>query len=217
MLMRPPGVYPPQGDTWLLLQALRGARLPAKARVLDLGTGTGAVAVAAALRAEAEVTAIDVSRRAVLTARINAWLSGNRIRVLRGDLFGPVEGERFGVILANPPYVPSPADTAPTHGRERAWNAGAHGRLVLDRICAMAPKMLAWDGTLLIVHSSLCGERASLDDLRRGGLAAEVVARRWEPFGPVMRSRARWLEEQGLIRRGQREEELVVIRADRVR
>jgi release factor glutamine methyltransferase len=215
--MRPPGVYPPQSDTWLLLRALHSARLPANARVLDLGTGTGAVAVAAALRAEAEVTAIDVSWRAVLTARINAWLSGNRIRVLRGDLFAPVAGERFEVILANPPYVPSPERTVPARGKERAWNAGTHGRLLLDRICALAPRMLARDGTLLIVHSALCGERATLDDLRRGGLAAKVVARQRAPFGPVMHARASWLEEQGLIRRGQRDEELVVIRADRIR
>jgi len=214
LLMRPPGVYRPQGDTKLLLQALRTVDLPTGARVLDMGTGTGAIALAAALRGAAKVTAVDVSWRAVLAARANARLLGRRIRVLRGDLFAPVAGERFDVILANPPYVPSP-EVRPT-GRGRAWDAGAKGRLLLDRICERAADMLSPGGTLLMVHSDLCDEHLTLDQLREAGLRAEVVLRRAEPFGPVMRGRAGWLERQSLIRPGQQEEGLVVIRADRI-
>jgi release factor glutamine methyltransferase len=67
---------------------------------------------------------------------------------------------------------------------------------------------------VLIVHSEVCGIETTLDKLRRGGLKAAVVARRREPFGPVMRQRISLLERQGLIRPGQRHEDLVVIRAD---
>jgi release factor glutamine methyltransferase len=67
---------------------------------------------------------------------------------------------------------------------------------------------------LLIVHSEVCGINTTLDALRRGGLKAAVVARRMEPFGPVMRQRIPLLEREGLIRPRQRHEELVVIRAD---
>jgi release factor glutamine methyltransferase len=51
--------------------------------------------------------------------------------------------------------------------------------------------------------------------LRAAGFSSEVVARAVQPFGPVMRPRARWFEERGLIAPGQREEELVVIRGVR--
>lgn len=217
VLMRPPGVYPPQSDTWLLGEALRWVGVPSGARILELGTGTGAVALAAAaLGGGVRVTAVDVSRRAVLAARLNARLRGTRLRVLRGDLFAPVAGELFDLILANPPYVPS-RGRPPRHGRARSWDAGRRGRAVLDRICRRAPAVLAPGGTMLLVHSDLCGADTTLAQLREVGLEAAVVARRREPFGPVLRSRAAWLAEQGLIEPGRRAEELVVIRARRPR
>jgi release factor glutamine methyltransferase len=212
--MRPPGVYRPQGDTWLLAEALRSVTVPSGARILEIGTGTGALAVDAALRESAQVTAIDVSRRAVLAARLNARLNGARIRVLHGDLFAPVEGELFDVILANPPYVPGNG-RPPSSGPARAWEGGPEGRAILDQICRQAPAMLAPGATMLLVQSALSGVRPTLDALRSAGLETVVAARQREPFGPVMQSRVGWLEAQGLIRRGQRDEELVVIRAER--
>ena len=182
--------------------------------MLDVGTGTGAVALAAARRGAAKVTAVDVSARAVLAARANAMMRGLRLRVLRGDLFRPVAGEVFDVILANPPYVVGERGRGlPRRGKDRAWEGGPEGRLILDQICAQAPAHLAPGGTLLIVQSALSGVEASLRALRRSGLRASVVARRSEPFGPVMLARAASLEARGLIQPGQRTEELVVIRA----
>ncbi|MFI6290399.1 HemK2/MTQ2 family protein methyltransferase [Nonomuraea sp. NPDC050790] len=216
-LLRLPGVYRPQGDTRMLAQALGRLALPPGGRILDLGTGTGALAVIAARGPEAEVTAIDLSLRAVLSARFNAVLRGLRLRVIRGNLFAPVDGERFDLILANPPYVPGIEAQPAPHSASRAWNAGADGRRLLDRICRHASAHLTSGGTLLLVQSSLSGVRESLYRLRCEGLAAEVVARQLEPFGPVMRGRAKLLEAHGLISPGQRHEELVVIRADRTR
>lgn len=214
MLLRPPGVYRPQSDTRLLAEALRGVGVPPGARVLDLGTGTGAVAMAAA-RHGCEVVAVDVSARAVLATRLNARVRRLPIRVLRGDLFAPVPGEVFDVILANPPYVPG-ADPAVARGRARAWEAGPGGRVLLDRICRAAPHHLTQSGTLLLVHSALNGVAATLAALRRSGLRPSVAARHREPFGPVMRGRAASLAARGLLRPGQEHEELVVVRADRV-
>ena len=68
----PPGVFRPLSDTWMLADALRVATLPPRASVLDLCTGSGVLAVAAARRGAREVTAVDVSRRAVLAVRLNA-------------------------------------------------------------------------------------------------------------------------------------------------
>ncbi|MDL4814361.1 HemK2/MTQ2 family protein methyltransferase [Actinomadura opuntiae] len=216
VLLRPPGVYRPQGDTRLLADVLRGLPGTPGARVLELGTGTGAVAMAAARAGAAHVVAVDVSARAVLAARLNARLRGLRVRAVRGDLFGPVAGERFDLIIANPPYVCGTTDPAQARGRARAWEAGPDGRALLNRICTEAPDHLAPGGTLLVLHSALNGVAATIDLLERAGMRASVAARREEPFGPVMLGRAAELESRGLLHAGQRHEELVVIRADLV-
>ncbi|MDN3293263.1 methyltransferase [Streptomyces ficellus] len=215
-LLRPRGVYAPQEDTELLAEAVRselcGVRRRTRPDVLDVGTGTGALAVLAAQCGAARVTAVDVSWRAVLAARLNARRLGLPITVHHGDLTTPVKGRRFDLILSNPPYVVSPGRA---RGADRSWNAGADGRQVLDRLCADAPGLLRDDGVLLLVQSSLCGVEPTLDRLEEGGLSARVELRSTIPFGPVMARHAEWLEQRGLIAPGQRKEDLVVIRAQR--
>src|SRR4051812_10040978 len=159
----------------MLVEALREQTLPPRASVLDLCTGSGVLAIAAALRGAREVTAVDLSRRAILTARLNGRLNGVRIRACRGDLFAAVGAARYGAIVSNPPYVPG--DPPPRSGIARAWEAGDDGRALLDRICAQAPAHLRPGGFILLVHSAVCGTEATLGALRAGGLDAEVVAR----------------------------------------
>ncbi|GHG50854.1 HemK2/MTQ2 family protein methyltransferase [Streptomyces griseocarneus] len=211
----PPGVYPPQEDTWLLEAALRRERLPPGARVLDVGTGTGALALAAARQGAGQVTAVDISVRAVLTARVNGLLARRRIRAVRGDLLGPVAGQRFDLVLANPPYVPTPATGRPPRAADRPRDAGEDGRSVLDPLCARVPALLEPAGVLLIVHSALSGVARTLALLADGGLEARITDRRFVPLGPVVRARADWLRSRGLLAPGQDKEELVVIRARR--
>lgn len=212
LLLRPPTVYPPQGDTWLLAGTLRAEILQGKTRVLDLCTGSGALAVAAARFGASEVTAVDVSHRAVLATWLNTRCRGLNVRVRVGDLLSSVSGERFDVILSNPPYLPAAGDQLPARGAARCWDAGVDGRAVLDRICVEAPPMLAPGGVLLLVFSTVCGEDSILQLLRANGLDAAVVARTSQPFGPVMNARAQMLEARGFIDTGQRFEQLVVVR-----
>ncbi|MGW4568966.1 HemK2/MTQ2 family protein methyltransferase [Streptomyces sp. NPDC004561] len=210
-----PGVYAPQDDTALLAEALREEAPVPRARVLDVGTGSGALALAAARRG-AEVTAVDVSRRAVWTTRLNAWLTRLPVRIRRGNLFGPVHDRTYDMILANPPYVPAPHAGNGPRGRSRAWDAGHDGRLLLDRICRGAPGLLRSGGVLLVVQSALSGPERTLELLRGAGLKASVVRRRRIAFGPVLRSRQEWLRRRGLLDPSDDREELVVIRAERV-
>jgi release factor glutamine methyltransferase len=212
-LTRLPGVYAPQHDTWLLARALAVAGIRPGADVLDIGCGTGALSIAAARTRPRSITAVDVSRRAVLTAWANTFVRGVPARVARGDAFELVAGRTFDLVLANPPYVPGVAGRP--RGRHRAWDAGLDGREMLDRLCANAPLLLAPGGALLVVHSGLCDEDKTVRQLRGGGLKAAVVARGEAPFGPVMRARAEHLRELELIEPGQQVEELVVIRGDR--
>lgn len=189
--------------------------VPQGAAVLDVFTGSGVLAVAAAGAGAASVTAVDISRRAVACARINGRLNGVKLRALRGDLFAPVAGERFDAIVANPPYLPGegPADDA--RGGARAWEGGTDGRALLDRLCVEAHEHLHPRGVLLVVQSSVSGLEPTVTRLAGTGLEHEVVERRHGPLGPLLAARAPALEARGLLRPGQREEELVVIRARR--
>jgi release factor glutamine methyltransferase len=208
-----PGVFQPRSDTWLLAEALRQRRPGPESRVLDLCTGSGALAVAAARAGAGDVVAVDVSRRAVLTARCNALLNGVRIRAVRGDLFDAVGNERFDLIVSNPPYLPAEADAPPTRGMRRAWDAGRDGRALLDRVCAGAADHLRPGGTILLVHSSVCGEERTLHMLRDHGLQAGVLVRRRGPLGPLLAARAPELENRGLLAPGERTEDVLVVAA----
>jgi release factor glutamine methyltransferase len=202
-----PGVFRPRSDTWLLADAAQ--REPA-ADVLELCAGPALAGITAARAHGARVTTVDVSRRAAFSAALNGRLNGVRVRALRGDLFEPVRGERFDLIIANPPYLPGAEP--PRSGAARAWEAGEDGRVVLDRICAEAPAHLAPDGVLLIVHSEVCDPEATLRRLRAGGLTAEVAKRQHGQLGPLLRARRDTLEMRGLLRPGQATEDVLVLR-----
>jgi release factor glutamine methyltransferase len=74
--------------------------------IVDVGTGSGAIAVALAHKLpQASITATDISSRALALAEENAKRNGVAVRFLAGDLLAPVEGERFEIIVSNPPYV----------------------------------------------------------------------------------------------------------------
>ncbi|MFD6916002.1 HemK2/MTQ2 family protein methyltransferase [Streptomyces virginiae] len=207
-----PGVYRPQADTWFLAEALARESLGPRTEMLEIGTGTGVLALLGASRG-AQVTAVDVSWPAVVTARLNALRRRLPLRLAHGDFAARTAGRSFDLIIANPPYVPAAATRLPSHGPERAWDAGPDGRAVIDRICASAATRLKPGGVLLMVHSGMCGARTTIDRLHRAGLAAEVTASVLVPWGPVLRSRRAWLERQGLAADAQEWEELVTIRA----
>jgi release factor glutamine methyltransferase len=204
-----PGVFSPISDSWQLAAVLCDAYSLAGADVLDLCTGSGVLAVTAATHA-ASVTAVDVSRRAVLTTRFNALLNGVRVRALHGDLFEPVHGERFDIVVSNPPYVPSPDPHVPTRGASRAWAAGENGRLVLDRICDDVHRHLRPGGVFLVVHSSLIDENATTRRLAASGMHdAGVVERVRGGLGPLMKEQQR----RGTVPSDIDIEDVVVIRA----
>jgi len=192
----------------MLADQLRRERLGPGVSVLDLCTGSGHLAVVAAL-AGASAVGIDISRRAMLSVHLNALLNGVRVTALRGDLFAPVAGRRFDVIVSNPPYLPHPDEQLPERGLARAIDAGPRGRAFLDRICAQVGEHLTPGGVLLLVHSSVCGERETLEALSASGLQAEVVYRHRGALGPILQSRVDWLRAEGLLLPDDQEDVLI--------
>ena len=149
-----PAVLIPREETELLVDVALDA--PAR-RILDLGTGSGCLAIAVAKqRPQAEMTAVDASEAALEVARENALRHGVSVRFLQGDWFAPVAGERFDLILANPPYV-AEGDAHLTQGDVRfeprsALAAGADGLDDIRRIVAGAAGHLVPDGRLYFEH-----------------------------------------------------------------
>lgn len=219
-VIAPEGVYTPQEDSQLLIDIMEKTGLAVGRSAVDLCTGSGVVAVNAALQGASSVTAFDICPKAVRCARGNALSTGVEVDVHLGSWARAVEFAPFDLVTCNPPYVPHApeADREPvpsTVGPARAWDAGYDGRLVLDPLCEAVPDLLADGGSLLLVQSEFADPRRTLAALSSAGLDAEVIAWQWIPFGPVLNARAEWLEETGRLDPGRREEELLVIRADK--
>lgn len=158
-----PAVLIPRPETELLVE--RGlALLPAaEGRVADLGTGSGAVALAlASERPGWRLIATDVSEQALAVARANAASLGlPSVEFRHGDWYQPLAGERFDLIVSNPPYVAAddPAMAAPALSYEprAALTPGLDALASLRNIVRGAPAHLARAGWLLLEHGATQG------------------------------------------------------------
>lgn len=141
---------------------------------LDLGTGCGILAVFVALRGF-RVTAVDIEPTAVECARQNAILNHveDRVHVLKGDLFGPVAGESFDVILFNLPFFRGTAETA----FERAWQSPD----IFERCADGLLHALKPGGSAFFVLSSHGDASGMLAALRHAGISVERLT--WRHFG----------------------------------
>ena len=148
----------------LLVEAI-AAQVPPGARVLDVGTGTGVAAIHAAL-AGAQVTAVDINAEAIRCARINLLLNHveDRIDLRSGDLFAPVGGERFDVVVCNPPFFQG----TPASRRDAAWRSEDF----LSRFGAGLDTAVEAGGYALVVFSNHADERALLEGLPAGWQSA---------------------------------------------
>lgn len=154
-------VLVPRPDTETVIEVavkLRGDKAAA-CRVLDLCTGSGAIAIALAKELPAAtILATDISPQACAIARKNAERNqvADRVEVREGDLFAPVAGDTFDLIVANPPYIATAViDTLAAEVRHEprlALDGGADGLVFYDRICGAALAQLAPGGTLIVEH-----------------------------------------------------------------
>jgi release factor glutamine methyltransferase len=153
-------------------------------RALDLCTGSGCVAIAfARSRPTWSVAAVDVSPEALAVASDNAHRTGaiRNVRLLEGSLFAPVQGERFDLITANPPYIPSaelselPIDVRGFEP-QLALDGGPDGLDLVRDIAARAPQHLTPGGLLALEICADQGPRAT-EILRQHGYVEVELAR----------------------------------------
>ncbi|MCP1643019.1 release factor glutamine methyltransferase [Pseudomonas citronellolis] len=172
----------PRPDTELLVETALQLVPASPARVLDLGTGTGAIALALACeRLSWQVSGVDRIPEAVALAERNR----ERLRLAnvgfrQSHWFSALEGERFALIVGNPPYIPG-SDPHLQQGDVRfepksALVAGHDGLDDIRLIVAQAPRFLEPGGWLLLEHGY--DQAAAVRDLLLGNGFSEVESRR---------------------------------------
>ncbi|MCI0517728.1 MAG: peptide chain release factor N(5)-glutamine methyltransferase [Woeseiaceae bacterium] len=172
-LMVSPATLVPRPETELLVErALMLIGRKAAMRILDLGTGSGAIALAIAReRPLCEVVATDLSEDALAIARQNArQLDVPNVAFACGDWVDPVKGQRFDLIVSNPPYVAEADETLALlrHEPRSALCAGNDGLDAIRRIAQTAGEVLADDGRLLLEHGSMQREAVAAELQRTG-------------------------------------------------
>jgi len=154
-----PAVLIPRPDTeTLLVDALDRLKDIAAPRVLDLCTGSGCVAITLAVNSpHAIVDAVELSPEAAEVARRNTDRRGvgDRVRIIEGDLFAPLnDAEPYDLIVSNPPYISTEeietlsADVQ--HEPKLALDGGPDGLDIVRRIIADAPPFLKPGAALLL-------------------------------------------------------------------
>jgi release factor glutamine methyltransferase len=188
-----PGVLVPRPETEILvdeaLKRLLCASLPSadgRPDILDIGTGSGNIAIALAAFLPQErrgrILAVDISDTCLCVARANARRCGvaDRIRFIKSDLFSALGGERFDVIVSNPPYVSLReyrhlAQDVRREPRE-ALVAPGNGLYFYRRIARDAVKFLKPGGMLFLeIGDTQDKEIAKIFDRRLGWSAVEFI------------------------------------------
>lgn len=161
-----PAVLVPRPETETLVeQALTLMPADGPCSVLDLGTGSGAIALSLAHeRPHWSITGVDLSPAALEVARHNSQTLGlAQIRWRQGNWFDAVAGERFQLIVSNPPYIAAadPALASLSAEPAMALSAGPTGFEALHAIIAAAPHHLHPRGVLVLEHGMTQAEEVA--------------------------------------------------------
>jgi release factor glutamine methyltransferase len=178
-----PAVLIPRPETELLVDLALERDFTA---VADLGTGSGALALAIKRqRPKARVVAVEASAAALEVARRNCVRFGLDIELRHGQWFAPLAGERFDLIVSNPPYVAA-GDPQLAALRFEPWKAlvaGVDGLDALREIARGAPGHLNPGGWLLVEHG--IGQDAAVCELL-GAAGLDCVAS-WPDLAGIAR------------------------------
>jgi release factor glutamine methyltransferase len=166
-------VYQPAEDSGLLAEA---AVEVAHGRVLEVGTGSGWVAAEIAAERGLDVVGSDLNPHAARQA-------GERgVEAVVADLCAPFRDDAFDTVCFNPPYLPTDPDNEWGDWMERALSGGESGRELIEPFLADVGRVLAPDGVVLLLVSSLTGYDEVLALIDEAGFASEAVVEESFPF-----------------------------------
>jgi release factor glutamine methyltransferase len=167
----------PSEYTAALIQALRArADCVRGAAALEIGSGSGVVLATLGKLGAASLCGIDIEEDAVASGMLLlAELGhGGMTELYLGDMWLPVTGRRFDMIVANLPHFPMPHSDVP--GRLPTWSAGgSDGRALLDPFLEGLTDHLVADGRALITHNAFVGLDRTREVLRRHGLELRIA------------------------------------------
>lgn len=179
-----PATLIPRPDTEILVEAVL-ARLPvdSKPAILDLGTGSGAIIISLLAKLPTgRGVGVDISRPALAVAGENAQTLGvaERLQLKAGNLFVPVAGQQFDVIVSNPPYIPdgTVATLAPEVQREprQALAGGQDGLDFYREIISQGARFLRTGGLLAFeIGIGQAAQIIAIADQTNSGLQAVTV------------------------------------------
>ncbi len=168
-------LFQPSECTAALLRQLRLDE-PCRGRVLEMGPGSGVILAALAAAGASELVGVDIEAEAVRRTRALLRCAGAvRFRVLHGDLWEAVAGERFDLVVFNPPQLPVQTEFA-GGPRLRSWSqGGSEGREVLDRFVDGLASHLAPGARALVTHGSFLALDETMRRLAARALRGRVL------------------------------------------
>jgi methylase of polypeptide subunit release factors len=167
----------PSEYTAALIQVLKARPdLARGSTTLEIGSGSGVVLAALAALGASSLCGIDIEEDAVASGMLLlAELGhGETAELYVGDMWLPVAGRRFDLIVANLPHFPMERSDIP--GRLPSWSAGgSNGRTLLDPFLEGLPEHLAKGGRAIITHNAFVDVEQSREILARAGFALAIV------------------------------------------
>jgi release factor glutamine methyltransferase len=180
---RPPAAVPsvdllrPSEYTAVLIQTLRSQPERVRGvRALEMGCGSGVVLAALGVLGASGLCGVDVEHEAIEQASnlLDVLGYGHIAEFYRGDMWRPVTGRSFDLVVANLPHFPTDFKSFP--GRFPSWSwGGADGRDMLDRFLGGLAEHLAPGGRAVITHNAFVGLERSRDIVHDRDLALRVV------------------------------------------
>jgi len=170
-----PGELRPSEYTAALIQVLQAdAPRLTGASVLEIGSGSGVVLAALGVLGAATVCGVDIEQDAIEAGRLLLRRVGHENAEFHcGDMWLPVAGRRFDLIVANLPHFPM--EPVPIAGRLPTWSSGgADGRWLLDSFIKGVAVHLAPDGRAVITHNAFIGLERSQSLAHAHGLDLQV-------------------------------------------
>lgn len=168
-------VYEPAEDS-LLLAETAVAEIDPGDLVLDVGTGSGFVGSRIHDDVGARVVGSDLNPHACRRARDAG------IEAVRTDLVTPFRDDHFDVVTFNPPYLPTDEDAARDDWVEVALTGGESGRAVIEPFLDDVGRVLARDGVVLLLVSTLTGVDAVVERAGDRGFSSVVLAESSFPY-----------------------------------